>query len=63
MDYYADLYLLGERDPELYSAATSTNVTIRGRHFKAPGDPESALEKWYGPNWRTPDPAKSKHGH
>ncbi|CAN5172456.1 hypothetical protein BH09ACT11_BH09ACT11_02950 [soil metagenome] len=32
-------------------------VTLMGRTFPAPADPERLLALTYGPNWRTPDPS------
>jgi SAM-dependent methyltransferase len=32
-------------------------VTLQGRTFPAPADPESLLVATYGPGWRVPDPA------
>lgn len=32
-------------------------VTLHGRRFPAPADPEALLEATYGPGWRVPDPS------
>jgi hypothetical protein len=32
------------------------SITIRGRDFPIPADPNGVLSVNYGPNWRVPDP-------
>jgi hypothetical protein len=53
------LYLMGEVGspfrPEW--VLPLSEVTLEGRTFAAPAEPERLLEAMYGPHWRTPDPA------
>lgn len=53
------LYLMGEVGTsfrEEWVRPLST-VTLEGREYAAPAQPERLLEATYGPHWRTPDPA------
>jgi hypothetical protein len=53
------LYLMGEVGapfrPEWVHPLTE--VSLEGRAYPAPAEPERLLEAMYGPHWRTPDPA------
>ena len=53
------LYLMGEVGapfrPEWVHPLSE--VTLEGRTYPAPAEPEHLLEAMYGPHWRTPDPA------
>lgn len=53
------LYLMGEVGapfrPEWVSPPSE--VTLEGRVYPGPAQPERLLEAMYGPHWRTPDPA------
>ena len=53
------LYLMGEVGapfrPEWLHPLSE--VTLEGRAYPAPAQPERLLEAMYGPHWRTPDPA------
>lgn len=53
------LYLMGEVGhpfrPEWLEPRRP--VTLEGREFPAPAEPERLLEAMYGPSWRVPDPA------
>jgi SAM-dependent methyltransferase len=53
------LYLMGEvgRPFERAWLEPRSEVTLAGRTFPGPRDPERLLEAMYGPGWRVPDPA------
>jgi hypothetical protein len=53
------LYLMGEvgRPFRREWLEPRTEVTLAGRAFPAPHEPERLLEAMYGPGWRVPDPA------
>jgi len=53
------LYLMGEvgRRFERAWLEPRSEVTLAGRTFPAPREPERLLEAMYGPGWRVPDPA------
>ncbi len=33
------------------------SIEFLGRNFQTPRDPDRTLERWYSPDWRTPNPA------
>jgi hypothetical protein len=53
------LYLMGEVGQPFRREwlEPRTEVTLAGRTFPAPHEPERLLEAMYGPGWRVPDPA------
>jgi SAM-dependent methyltransferase len=53
------LYLMGEVGQPFRREwlEPRTEVTLAGRTFPAPHEPERLLEASYGPGWRVPDPA------
>jgi SAM-dependent methyltransferase len=53
------LYLMGEvgRPFRREWLEPRSEVTLAGRTFPAPHEPERLLEAMYGPGWRVPDPA------
>jgi hypothetical protein len=53
------LYLMGEVGHPFRREwlEPRTEVTLAGRTFPAPREPERLLEAMYGPGWRVPDPA------
>jgi hypothetical protein len=53
------LYLMGEVGHPFQRdwLEPRTEVTLAGRTFPAPREPERLLEAMYGPGWRVPDPA------
>jgi SAM-dependent methyltransferase len=53
------LYLMGEvgRPFRREWLEPRSEVTLAGRAFPAPHEPERLLEAMYGPGWRVPDPA------
>jgi SAM-dependent methyltransferase len=55
----ATFFQLGNRSGTLPRDAVlpTSTVTLEGRTFPAPRDPEAMLRFVYGPGWRTPDPS------